>query len=1105
MRIFDNLPTGGDGHGLGSVGARLTELFDDFRSMDVATGYFDLRGWGTFDEAVRMHAESWRSGDAPLVRILIGMATPSAHDMMLRALDEESSGLEQKDADREVGQTRRDAVVRSLREQLSRGRTTARIREELESLRDLVERGVVEMKAFTRRPLHGKTYVLHRDDSSNPVTALVGSSNMTGAGLFRNLELNAEVTDRPDAEALATWFEDRWTDHFSMTITKQMLALLEQSFVGVHTPYEIFLKVCYDLSQDVREGLEEYSVYGRIDDDLLEYQRTAVTTLARRVEKNGGAMLGDVVGLGKTITAVAVASMLRDTRGYRPLVVCPKNLVKMWQDYLHCYDINGGVVSYTTAHRDLPEMRRFQLVILDESHALRNSKRRDYQAVHEYIERNESKVLELTATPYNLSFLDVANQLALFIGEDADLGVTPQHAMERYPEAFRDLVGKERTLEAFRKSEEPEDWKRLMGEMLVRRTRGFIRRNYAEHDDDGTEFLTFANGSRFTFPERVAHPVDVPFEAGDPASLMTDEETLDTLQALLLPRFRLADYVDDEEMDRGSAEDRAMWEDWKRARSNAAGFVRTGLYKRLSSCGYAFDLSLRRQLARDEMFVWAIDNGRDLPVGTIDLALFNEEAESNDGADVSLGMEGSSRPERLYTLARESASRDVRWVRPTVFKPEFREDLEHDNELRRGLLRRFGRWEANRDTKLARLHRLLTQTRAGEKVLVFTEYKDTAEYLGRELATMGVERVAVVTGSSEDPTALAWRFSPESNASLLEESGRTIGPDEQLDVLIATDVLSEGQNLQDSHVIVNYDLPWAIIRLIQRAGRVDRIGQRASTVDVYSIFHGALDGVLSLRERIARRLGENASAFGSDERFFGTKDEVGEITDLYEGRVPDEDDADDVDAASRAFEIWREACEREASLEQRIPGLPDLIDSTRAARGGERDRLLAFIRTASGVDGFGTVLVDGSGARLMTGAEALEAFAAEPQDQPLARLDGHDALTQVLLEGPFSRTEGAEGNLRGVRKRIHDRLSGNLALSNASRQQEEAYEALYRFPLLRSAETMLRKTLARRGGVSDEDLLAVIGRLHTENRLVFSATDGGDYIRIKTTMGVRHA
>ena len=111
----------------------------------------------------------------------------------------------------------------------------------------------------------------------------------------------------------------------------------------------------------------------------------------------------------------------------------------------------------------------------------------------------------------------------------------------------------------------------------------------------------------------------------------------------------------------------------------------------------------------------------------------------------------------------------------------------------------------------------------------------------------------------------------------------------------------------------------------------------------------------------------------------------------------------------------------------------------------------------------------------------------------------------MLLEGPFSRTEGAEGNLRGVRKRIHDRLSGNLALSNASRQQEEAYEALYRFPLLRSAETMLRKTLARRGGVSDEDLLAVIGRLHTENRLVFSATNGSDYIRIKTTMGVRHA
>lgn len=1105
MDIYDNLSAEGGGHGHGSLGARIVDRMTHYSTLDVATGYFDLRGWADLDADIRSLIAKRGEQEGPVVRILIGMATPSAHEATLVRLDEEATGVPTLDADREISQGRRDVVIRNFREQLSRGRTTEQTRAALASLRELVAQGRVELKAFTRQPLHGKTYILHSDADAESKEAWVGSSNLTHPGLFTNLELNTELTDRENVIALAQWFEDRWSDHFSMRLTAQMLALLDDSFVGVHTPWEIYLKVCYDLSRDVREGLEEYSVYGRIDDDLLDYQRTAVTTLARRVEKNGGAMLGDVVGLGKTITAVAVASMLRDSYGYQPLVVCPKNLVRMWEDYLHHYDLNGKVVSYTTAVRDLPHERRYRLVILDESHTLRNRDRQDYQAVKTYIEDNESKVLELTATPYNLSFEDVANQLAMFIGEDDDLGVAPQHAMDQDPRAFRELNGKERTLQAFRKSEEPEDWKRLMGEMLVRRTRGFIKRNYAQTDEAGHEYLTFANGSRFTFPNRVARPVDIPFSADDPASLMVDDETLDALQALLLPRFRLADYVDRLEMDRGTDGERALWEGWKRARANAAGFLRVGLYKRLSSCGYSFDLSLRRQLARDEMFVWAIDHGKELPVGTIDLALFNDESQTAEGSSPAEADGAAlSRPERLYRIVQESAPADVAWVRPSLFTREFRADLEHDNDLRRRLLTRFGEWDPHRDTKLLRLRELLTTTRSNEKVLIFTEYKDTAEYLARELTRLGVDRVAAATGSSEDPTRLALRFSPRSNQSLIDESGSAVAPEDELRVLVATDVLSEGQNLQDAHIIVNYDLPWAIIRLIQRAGRVDRIGQVADTVDVYSIFHGAIDGVLSLRQRISRRLGENASAFGSDEKFFGSPEEIGEITELYNGIVPDEDDTDDVDAASRAYEIWQEACKADASLAERIPALPDLIDTTRARRSGEDERVLAFIRTASGVDGFGTIKADGTAPGLMTSAEALEAFAAAPSDPVLQRLTGHDELTQHLLDGPFSAAEGAEGNLRGIRKRVNDRLSGNVVLTHATPEQAAAWDALYQFPLRQSAEGVLRKLLGRRGGVSDIDLLTAIGRLHAEDRLVVSAAAGTDYIRIKTTMGVRH-
>ena len=144
-------------------------------------------------------------------------------------------------------------------------------------------------------------------------------------------------------------------------------------------------------------------------------------------------MLGDVVGLGKTLTAVSTALVLREQYGYSTLVICPKNLVRMWKEHLDAYDVPGEVVSYSMAHRDLPDLRRYQLVVLDESHNLRSDKRRDYKAIQEYIEHNDSKVLLLTATPYNVRFTDVANQLSLYIGEDDDLGLEPREALKKDP------------------------------------------------------------------------------------------------------------------------------------------------------------------------------------------------------------------------------------------------------------------------------------------------------------------------------------------------------------------------------------------------------------------------------------------------------------------------------------------------------------------------------------------------------------------------------------------------------------------------------------------------------------------------------------------------
>lgn len=1060
--------------------------------MDVAVGYFNLRGWSAFDDIVK--AREFSGG--PVVRVLIGMVFAGPEQEALDDLQATVDGQPRPDADATIARERKAELLEHLRVQLMRGAPTPADRQTLGSLRDHLASGKVEVKVFTKRPLHGKTFVFHRQDLNSPVIGFVGSSNLTAPGLTTNLELNVDVLDSSGgAKDLANWFESRWNDPHSRKVTTELLDLLDESWASIHSrpPYEVFLKVCYDLSRDVREGLDEYSVPLEVKSDLLEYQATAVRTLARRIVSRGGTMLGDVVGLGKTITAVAVALMLREEHGYLPLVVCPKNLVSMWEEYFDAYELHGKVVSYSVAHTVLPTISRYRFVIVDESHTLRNDKRRDYLAVQEYLERVSGKALLLTATPYNRRFEDVANQLGLFIQPDEDLGIAPVNALHADPRLADRVDGKITTLQAFRRSEDADDWKRLMSEHLVRRTRSFVKNNYSQEDADGTKYLTFADGTKFRFPERVAVPIDHPFADDDPAALMVSDLTLNTLQNLVLPRYSLIDYVDELRQEEWSPVDTAIIDNLRRARGQVAGFVRTTLYKRLSSGGHAFTLSLRRHVARNELFLYALDNGLSLPTGTI------QETDLLDDDDIieheveSAERIGDAAAQRYQALADADPSY-LTWVRPQLFTATLRDAIAHDTDALTELLDLYGDWEASRDSKLSALVDLIQETHPDEKILVFTEYKDTANYVASALRAMGIQSVDAATGDDEDPTKLAKRFSPRSNKLPGHQSEAV----DELRVLVSTDVLSEGQNLQDAHIVVNYDLPWAIVRLIQRAGRVDRIGQASPEVRLYSIFHGSLNGVLSLRQRIADRLNQNAQAFGSDEQFFGTEDEVAAITDLYNGTLDESEEVEDIDAASLAYQYWRNALEQTPEVAERVKRLPDLIDATRAKRVTDHGSgVVCYVRTQAGTDGFGWATSEGE-MRLLTGLETLRIFESTTSEEPVDRMPNHDDLVSDLVRGPLANPAIAAGRLRGVRRQVWNRLGEGLIDYGA--EASSALDLLYQHPLTNEADRRLRHAI--RNAATDEELAARVTALAREDRLVIEKRSGTDAIHIVSTMGV---
>lgn len=1119
--IYDNLgylpQEEGRGVKLADALHRTMKYYD---RLDIATGYMNLSAWDEFADEI---GQAPFEPGTPVARILLGMVPRSITEQMHREAQAEMRGESVSSApknDERAGY--RDELVQHLRGQLMAGGTSSSRRQALLTLKEHLESGRVQMKVYTKQALHGKTYVAHTPKERNPypVVGFVGSSNFTRPGLHTNLELNVELTDSDHAAKLKNWFEKLWRERTSFDITREIIDLIDQSWVEPADPYDVYMKVCYELSEDARFGEQEYALSPRLEHMLMDYQKSAAHTLARRLMRRGGTMLGDVVGLGKTLTAIAVASMLQNEENMRVLVLCPKNLEQMWDKHLSEYDVVGKVVRYSMAAAELPDLARYQLVICDESHNLRNENTQVWRAIKEYVSRNESRVLLLTATPFNLSFSDVKAQLALYLDEDADLGIIPEAGLKEYPRKFDKLEGNLSTLRAFEISEEPEDWRTLMSDHLVRRTRAYTKRQAPTEmwtSPDGLvmkerSYLELSTG-KFYYPDWVSQPVSHSFKADDPARFMEDDQTLDDLRDLRLPRYDISGY--DNPNAYHTPEDRAIIEAARSGRGNVRGFVLSGLYKRLSSSGYSFIQSLTRQLIRNELWIYAIDHQLSVPTGSFSddqLGLEGSDAADFESVDGLQVQDLGGNLEQMYESLVQSAPAQTRWVSSKVFTSRLRDDLQHDSELIKAMLRRFGTWQVETDSKLHALRDLIEQKHANDKVLVFTEYKDTAYYIAEGLQKLGVENVAAVAGDTDDPASYARRFSPVSNRVPTEQASDAEAPaqngSDELRVLVATDVLSEGQNLQDAHVVVNYDLPWAIIRLIQRAGRVDRVGQVHHEVNVYLISHQTVERTLKLRSRIRERLESAAKAFGADQAFFTdmSSDDAAARTleDFYSGNLDSsEPDEEGIDAVSEAAERWADFAKKYPEDAERIMKMQDKRLATRALRGesavhpaDDNALMVSYVRTNSEIDLFAVrsydPATDSTKESMVPPAKALGLFYAE-YSTPSQETDPKDYDLQQKLTQYVLRQEGTtHGNLRGVRRQVFRRFYGadstaSLDTLELQERERKVLDKLYHYPLRRQAESELRRMLRRKA--DNRSLLDALLRMQQDDELLVKESD----------------
>jgi hypothetical protein len=1107
-RIFDNI----DLHLLPILKQSIQASY----KADFCVGYFNLRGWKEIDQLVN----DWQGCEGHCVRLLVGMQKLPQEELHVFYRDAQS---EEEPIDNQTKLRLKKKLAEEFRDQLTIGVPTNEDETSLRKLAVQLKAKRVIVKLFLKHTLHAKLYLFYRNDPINPIIGFLGSSNLTMSGLVKQGELNVDVLD-PDASLkLSKWFEDRWTDQGSIDITDDLINVIEESWAREEpiSPYQIYINMAYHLSQEARAGLNEFRIPKDFGNRLFAFQTAAVKIAAHHVNKRGGVLIGDVVGLGKTLMATALARIFEDDQDMETLILCPKNLVNMWEKYREQYRMRAKILSTSRVNKVLPDLRRYRLIIIDESQNLRNREGKRYKVIRDYIEKNESRCILLSATPYNKTYLDLSNQLRLFVPEDKELGIKPDHKLHEMGETefIRQFQCAPHTLAAFEKSEYPDDWRELMRLYMVRRTRGFIMQNYAETDpENGRKYLTLEDGNRSYFPVRIPKAVKFQItddQPGDQYALLYSDAVVDKVNDLNLPRYGLGNYIDERKASQATKAEKDKLQNLSRAGKRLMGFCRTNLFKRLESSGEVFLQSIQRHILRNYIFLYAIENKLPLPIGTQDAGLLdarlNDEdidqanfidspVEDEDAAEMidekagdnlheGLAQEADfqQRAKQVYQLYSYGFASRFDWLNAELFKPSLAKHLLEDARNLLAVLHKCSQWDWHKDAKFQTLLDLVAHTHAQEKVLIFSQYADTVAYLESCLRSSGVTCLAGVVGKSEDPTEFANRFSPISN-----EVRERVPIERELRVLIATDVLSEGQNLQDGYIVVNYDLPWAIVRLIQRAGRVDRIGQKSNTILCYSFLPAdGVERIIRLRSKVRQRLRENAEVVGADEAFFDDDHNDGVVTDLYNEKsgILDGDEDTDVDLSSYAYQIWKNAITLEPGLKKKIEELPPLVFSTKAhlPAPGQPGGVLIHVRTAEGNDALAWIDRQGNSVT-ESQFEILQEAKCTPDTPALERQENHHELVKKGVELIMTAEKAVGGQLgrpSGARFRTYERLkrfvNANQGTLFVSQELLRAIDDIYHYPLREVAKDILNRQI--RSGIQDQQLAELVVSLRGDERL----------------------
>lgn len=836
---------------------------DSIRHFDALVGYFRSSGYFKVREFL---------DKIPKIRILVGINV----DLLIKKYQEK--GQQFLDNPTETKESFLADMIKNIQEAEYNSKTEKGI---IQFMQDLTD-GKIEMRAHPNKTIHAKVYIFRPTTFNEhaPCEVITGSSNLTDSGLGANpesnYEFNVSLRDYEDVKFASEEFQRLWDESVPILNADANTIKTKTYLRDNFTPFELYIKMLIEYFGK-RVDYDPYNIDLLLPDRFmrLKYQSDAANHGFAIMMKHNGFILADVVGLGKTIIACMVIKKFIYENGTHTkiLVVLPPALETNWKKTTEDFQIKNHFefITLGSLHKVLDEKNetfsnpdQFDLVVVDESHKFRNDYTDMYIALQNICKiprrrpselgDSRKKVILISATPLNNRPQDIENQLYLF----QDKRNSTLESIRNLQDYFK-LINEKYKMLASEKVLNIDKLKQLfqklrddvIEQLVIRRTRSDIENN--------TEYLEDMENQGISFP-KVGDPTPIYYELeGDLSELFFETVSLITgldedgneVEGLGYFRYRAIEYLLREE-------DKNIYGSVESISVRLSAIMKTLLVKRLESSFYAFTQSLGRLQKANDHMIEMFQNDRIFIAPDFDINKLLEEGNSYDQIEAKLNEKGGNN----------------RQFAQDAFQSEFISYLKDDKKKIDALVTRW-----NKITKDPKLIEFATQIENeflnpnknhSGKLVVFTESKETAEKLSEQLRSFSNHKVLTV--SSENRETIQNTLRDNFDANFEEEKWKN-----DYNIIITTEVLAEGINLHRSNVIVNYDVPWNSTRLMQRIGRVNRIGSRADRIYVYNFYpsaHG--DAQINLVNNALRKLQAFHTAFGEDNKIFSLLEEKGE-------------------------------------------------------------------------------------------------------------------------------------------------------------------------------------------------------------------------------------